>query len=1080
MTTSKVLSLDRMLPWALAALLAALLAQQTAAQSTGTSFYGWATPYGGRASGHDANVASYGLVNGACGYGALNRSSWPFWAAAAIPRSSPIASSGLAGKDGCGACIRITCTQNCPASASPVVALVTDACESCGTEQVNPHALIYEQHLSQGYQVDVRVEQVACEPPGNIVVRVTGGHQDPNYIRLVLLDVAGLQPIQYVHIKPSAESGWTSMHNQYGAAWQADSLGPPPYDVRITPQNTAALVAMRAVPSLALGDYPTGVQPAPAASAPAPAASPAAPAATPAPPATPAAPAVPAAPASSPGSSQPGLALRAPGSAQLEESVVNRIAAGEVIQRPVNALKELVENSLDAGATQVNIVVKEGGNKMLQIQDNGLGVQKEDLPLLCERHATSKLRDFRDLEGIATLGFRGEALASISFVAHLTVTTMTRGATHGHRVTYRDGRMDPAGPVPCAAVQGTTLVVEDLFYNMLTRKKALKGASDEYARVLDMVGRHAVYKAGTGFSVKKQGEARPDIHTVQGASRLDNIRAIYGASVARALLQLAVRAGGFGASPAPDGEGALASAPARASGVLGLDLDGAAQGGCGTDDGPQFIAEGYVSSADYSGKRAVLVLFINGRPVDCAPLKRALEATYASVLPKAAKPFVFLDLRLPGSHVDVNVHPTKREVGFLHQDALIARLCQATEALLLSSNSQRTFTQTLLPSAPLALSPDRALARAAAGGDEVGANGSGSDGEGDLGEGPPRPPPVLTTRRDKAGGDRKLGADAVNSAAAGAAADNGLEDMGPVDAGFLEALEGLGSGEGGGDGVWSGGRSVRPRLAPPACKLDSILELVAEVDQGVHRGLTEMIRGHTFVGMADDTLALVQGGTRLFLLDVTALSRDLFYQQTLRRWERLPAIRLEDAPRVADLARAALSAPDLYGDPLEEDSAASAEEVISLVERLLIAKAPMLAEYLSFGVDEGGRLTALPQLVNGHVPDLARLPGFVLSLARDVDWAEEKPCFRTLAEALSDFYCIQPPLFTDPDPDPCPSPGGTLAGAHADRSDREWMLEHVVFPAMRNGYKPPRSRATDGTIVELTRLEKLYKVFERC
>ena len=145
---------------------------------------------------------------------------------------------------------------------------------------------------------------------------------------------------------------------------------------------------------------------------------------------------------------------------RLEESVVHRIAAGEVIQRPASALKEMIENSIDAGAKHVTVVIKEGGLRLLQIQDDGHGVRYNDLPLLCQRHATSKLRRYEDLETIGTLGFRGEALASISYVAHMSVTTMTEGLQHGYRVQYRDGEIVPPGPKPTAAVKGTSITVE--------------------------------------------------------------------------------------------------------------------------------------------------------------------------------------------------------------------------------------------------------------------------------------------------------------------------------------------------------------------------------------------------------------------------------------------------------------------------------------------------------------------------------------------------------------------------------------------------------------------------------------------
>uniref|UniRef100_A0A2P2LUN6 DNA mismatch repair protein MLH1-like n=1 Tax=Rhizophora mucronata TaxID=61149 RepID=A0A2P2LUN6_RHIMU len=143
---------------------------------------------------------------------------------------------------------------------------------------------------------------------------------------------------------------------------------------------------------------------------------------------------------------------------RLDESVVNRIAAGEVIQRPVSAVKELVENSLDARSTSINVVLKDGGLKLIQVSDDGHGIRHEDLPILCERHTTSKLSTYEDLQSIKTMGFRGEALASMTYVAHVTITTITQGQLHGYRVSYRDGVMEHQ-PKACAAVKGTQIMV---------------------------------------------------------------------------------------------------------------------------------------------------------------------------------------------------------------------------------------------------------------------------------------------------------------------------------------------------------------------------------------------------------------------------------------------------------------------------------------------------------------------------------------------------------------------------------------------------------------------------------------------
>jgi len=179
----------------------------------------------------------------------------------------------------------------------------------------------------------------------------------------------------------------------------------------------------------------------------------------------------------------------------LEASVVSRIAAGEVIHRPSSALKEMLENSLDAHSTSISVIAKGGGLKLLQVQDNGLGIVRDDFARVCERFATSKLRQYSDLKQIVTFGFRGEALASISHVAHVTVVSKTREAPCAYRAYFEDGILvsrnigESSEPKPCAGVQGTTIVVEDLFYNVSARSKAMRAMGDEYGKLLQVCTR---------------------------------------------------------------------------------------------------------------------------------------------------------------------------------------------------------------------------------------------------------------------------------------------------------------------------------------------------------------------------------------------------------------------------------------------------------------------------------------------------------------------------------------------------------------------------------------------------------------
>ncbi|KAK2158975.1 hypothetical protein LSH36_161g16012 [Paralvinella palmiformis] len=216
---------------------------------------------------------------------------------------------------------------------------------------------------------------------------------------------------------------------------------------------------------------------------------------------------------------------------KLDEVVVNRIAAGEVIQRPANALKEMIENSLDAKSTSIQVTVKQGGLKLLQIQDNGTGIRKEDMDIVCERFTTSKLQKFEDLTTIATYGFRGEALASISHVAHVTITTRTKDSPCAYKGCYSDGKLK--APVkPCAGNVGTQIMVEDLFYNIPTRRKALRSAAEEHAKITEVVSRYAIHNADVGFTLKKYGDSSADVRTPQGSTSTDNIRTVFGPSVA--------------------------------------------------------------------------------------------------------------------------------------------------------------------------------------------------------------------------------------------------------------------------------------------------------------------------------------------------------------------------------------------------------------------------------------------------------------------------------------------------------------------------------------------------------------------
>ncbi|KAI2528799.1 mutL-like 1 [Homo sapiens] len=503
---------------------------------------------------------------------------------------------------------------------------------------------------------------------------------------------------------------------------------------------------------------------------------------------------------------------------RLDETVVNRIAAGEVIQRPANAIKEMIENCLDAKSTSIQVIVKEGGLKLIQIQDNGTGIRKEDLDIVCERFTTSKLQSFEDLASISTYGFRGEALASISHVAHVTITTKTADGKCAYRASYSDGKLK-APPKPCAGNQGTQITVEDLFYNIATRRKALKNPSEEYGKILEVVGRYSVHNAGISFSVKKQGETVADVRTLPNASTVDNIRSIFGNAVSR---------------------------------------------------------------------------------------KR---------------------------------HREDSDVEMVEDD------------------SRKEMTAACTP---------------------------------------------------------------------------------------------------------------RRRII----NLTSVLSLQEEINEQGHEVLREMLHNHSFVGCVNPQWALAQHQTKLYLLNTTKLSEELFYQILIYDFANFGVLRLSEPAPLFDLAMLALDSPESGWTEEDGPKEGLAEYIVEFLKK----KAEMLADYFSLEIDEEGNLIGLPLLIDNYVPPLEGLPIFILRLATEVNWDEEKECFESLSKECAMFYSIRKQYISEE---------STLSGQQSEvpgsiPNSWKWTVEHIVYKALRSHILPPKHFTEDGNILQLANLPDLYKVFERC
>ncbi|MCL6545867.1 MAG: DNA mismatch repair endonuclease MutL [Bryobacteraceae bacterium] len=332
----------------------------------------------------------------------------------------------------------------------------------------------------------------------------------------------------------------------------------------------------------------------------------------------------------------------------LSDQVANKIAAGEVVERPASVVKELLENSLDAGAASLKVEVEGGGRRLIRVSDDGCGMLRDDAILAFERHATSKLRDVKDLTCISTLGFRGEALPSIASVSRLVLETRSAEEATGMRVEMAGGKLLRAEETALAA--GTTVTVRDLFFNVPARRKFLRSEQTELAHIAALVTHYSLAHPDKSFLLRS-GASELLSATPVGGLR-DRVYQVFGGQILEELVELGLREREL-LLPPPDGP------PGQAFGA-------------GQDQPPQaerrvFRLTGFVSRPQYQKlNRNSVYLFVNRRLIRDRLLMHAVSAAYHNLMPPACYPFALLFLDCDYEEVDVNVHPSKTEVRFRH------------------------------------------------------------------------------------------------------------------------------------------------------------------------------------------------------------------------------------------------------------------------------------------------------------------------------------------------------------------------------------------------------------------------------
>lgn len=560
--------------------------------------------------------------------------------------------------------------------------------------------------------------------------------------------------------------------------------------------------------------------------------------------------------------------------------------------------------------------------------------------------------------------------------------------------------------------------VEDLFYNVPTRRRAFRSSSEEYAKILDIIGKYSVHCKGVAFSCKKHGEAGTSLNVQSHLSTVDRIRTVFNSAVANDLVSFEVANDRWG-----------------------------------------FQAEGLISSANYSAKKSTFLLFINHRSVESTAIRKAIESAYTAFLPKGAKPFVYLSLDIDPARVDVNVHPTKREVGFLNEDEIIEIIRDEITTRLGAVDTSRTFmTQSLLgpkktttpmtpttPSAPMQheLSFSTPLLQHQ---DSTGSVASTTPKtaskpyENNLVRVDSRVrkitsmlPPTLASSPSK--GSRAEGHDV------------------PAEEAEYEFVE----------------------KEQTTIRLTSIKDLRATVREELHKTLDDTFRNLAFVGVVDTSkrIAAIQSGVKLFLVDYGMISVEFFYQIGLSDFSNFGTIKFKEPLSVADLLR--IGAEYERSRTPIEDQELDWNEVVQVTLNQLVESRGMLKEYFSLDISEDGELLSIPLMLKGYMPCLAKLPTFLLRLGPHVNWDDEKDCFDSFLRELASFY--------SPESLPVASVTATASqGAQEEANKRrvqlERSIENIMFPAFRTRLVATKSLRK--AVIEVADLKGLYRVFERC
>uniref|UniRef100_A0A8R1DFV2 DNA_mis_repair domain-containing protein n=2 Tax=Caenorhabditis japonica TaxID=281687 RepID=A0A8R1DFV2_CAEJA len=765
---------------------------------------------------------------------------------------------------------------------------------------------------------------------------------------------------------------------------------------------------------------------------------------------------------------------------RLPQDVVNRMAAGEVLARPYNAIKELVENSLDAGATEIQVHMQNAGLKLLQVSDNGKGIERDDFDLVCERFATSKLQKFEDLMHMQTYGFRGEALASLSHVAKVNIVSKREDGKCAYQADYLDGKM-LATTKPAAGKNGTCITATDLFYNLPVRRNKMVTHGEEAKMVYDTLLRFAIHRPDVSFALR-QAQSN-DFRTKGDGNLRDVVSNLLGREIADNLIPLALDSTRLKFEFSGNFSKPIAAATAKAA-------------------------------LNRKTTRSFFSVFINGRSVRCEILKHPLDEVLQNR--SLICQFCSVHLKIDETRIDVNVHPTKSSVIFLEKEAIIDEIRAYFEKVVneifgfaaketdknetqenLDENTSFSFSQIPIISSQ-SIKSIETFRRPSTSSDtsfKIGWN---------SGKNEKKRVDYMEVRTDSR--ERKLDEFIVRCPTTPSTnsevrkrprVEESIEDIGSM--GDMDPEEEDQRRPGGTEldqvsmvsvaSTMDGGANESQDLGEDAGELmesttahrdfefESLEFLRRQIVNESSLSLRNLFKTCIFVGSIDPQTILVQFGTSLYQIDFAAVLREFFYQISIFSFGNYGSYRLEeDPPAIQELL-------ELLGELSASDENYAAFEVFAGAEKrkeaeaMLAEHAELLNDYFAIKLEWSDEnlgekkliLTGIPSLVHYYVPQLEKLPFLIAELVLEVDYDDEKSCFESICRALGRLFSLHTGFVTA---DKLVSKFSTM----------RWkpMVKHILFPLVKRKLIPPESFKQQNVIKQLADAHDLYKVFERC